>query len=305
MSFNVLPDDWVLSSRELYALGIGRGRLQRGLAAGRIRRVAYGVYAAAPGERGAGADRWIDAVRTALLLGGPNVVLARASAAALWHLDGFRPPPLPIELNAPARTGGSRRVNLRRTHPLEPPDAIDGVPTTSIGQTLVELGSTITPSPLPPADRVELALECALHRHLITLEAVADLAHTARNRHGAATLRVALRRRPDGAPPTESYLETRMVQLLRDHGLPDPSRQVTLRDGRGVIGRVDFLLGQVVIEVDGRETHDNPAAFQRDRARWSRLQAAGYRPLLFTHDRIEFDGRTVAAIVKDTVAAAA
>ena len=67
MSFSVLPDDWVLSSRELYALGIGRGRLQRGLAAGRIRRVAYGVYAAGPGEHCRGADRWIAAGRAARL----------------------------------------------------------------------------------------------------------------------------------------------------------------------------------------------------------------------------------------------
>lgn len=96
-----------------------------------------------------------------------------------------------------------------------------------------------------------------------------------------------------------------MVQLLRDHGLPEPERQVTLRDGRGEIGRVDFLLRRVVIEVDGRETHDNPTTFQRDRQRWSRLQAAGYRPLLFTDDQIELDRRTVAAIVKDTIAAAA
>ena len=47
-----------------------------------------------------------------------------------------------------------------------------------------------------------------------------------------------LARRSD-QPPTESYLETRVVQVLRDAGLPTFDRQVELADEEGFIGRVD------------------------------------------------------------------
>ncbi|MEZ5235274.1 MAG: DUF559 domain-containing protein [Acidimicrobiales bacterium] len=78
-----------------------------------------------------------------------------------------------------------------------------------------------------------------------------------------------------------------------------------LRDGDGFIGRVDLLIGRVVIEVDGQASHDGTAALHRDRLRWSRLQAAGYRPLVFTHDQIERTPAVVATIVGDTLAIAA
>ncbi len=80
--------------------------------------------------------------RRALLLAGGEAVLARASAATCWDLDGFRPGVLPIELNAPASRGGRTRVPVRRTRPLEPPALVDGLLVTGVGQTLVELGST-------------------------------------------------------------------------------------------------------------------------------------------------------------------
>ncbi|MEZ5263164.1 MAG: hypothetical protein R2755_15650 [Acidimicrobiales bacterium] len=169
-------------------------------------------------------------------------------------MDGWGDGPLPVELNVARRSTGRRRVPARRVDVLEPPDVVDGLPVTGIGQTLVELGSTITADVLAPVDRVELAVECALHRRLIGLTGVEDVLARGSARCGAAVLRAVLARRPHGAPPTESWLETRMVQLLRDGGLPDPQRQVELRDSDAFIGRVDLLLDALVVELHAPST---------------------------------------------------
>jgi hypothetical protein len=289
----------VITWQGLRAAGISYRHLQRLLEAGHLARCGRGVYAitSCPADPAA---RWRARAHTQLALAGTDAVLARAAAAAAWGLDGFRPGGEPIECNVPRRTSGKQRVPARRVESLEPPDRVDGLAVTSIGQTLVELGSTGTTSPIDPLDRVELALESALRRRLITIDAITELAAAAGRRRGAPTLRQVLERRPAHVPPTESYLETRMVQLLRRHGLPDPERQVEVFDRTGRIGRVDFLLGRLAMEVDGRAYHDNAEAYHGDRLRWDRLQAAGYDTLLFTYPQVEFDPGTVAALVRDT-----
>lgn len=42
----------------------------------------------------------------------------------------------------------------------------------------------------------------------------------------------------------------------------------------------------MIVETDGREAHGTHAAFERDRARDARLQAAGYRVLRFSHRQV-------------------
>jgi hypothetical protein len=69
----------------------------------------------------------------------------------------------------------------------------------------------------------EQALESALRKGLTTIAAIeAAVARTP----GAARIRRVLALRPPGAPPTESLLETVMVQLARNvEGLVAPTRQ--------------------------------------------------------------------------------
>lgn len=51
--------------------------------------------------------------------------------------------------------------------------------------------------------------------------------------------------------------------------------------------RVDFLLaGRIVVEVDGKEFHDDPAAFERDRRRAAELTAKGFRVLPFSYSQV-------------------
>jgi very-short-patch-repair endonuclease len=110
----------------------------------------------------------------------------------------------------------------------------------------------------------EQALESALRKGLVK---VADLEvalpEMARRRTpGVGRIRRVLALRPRGAPPTESLLETLMVQLVRRvPTLPEPRRQLEIFDEHGrFVARVDLAwpdLG-LFIELDGQHHRGQP-----------------------------------------------
>ena len=70
--------------------------------------------------------------------------------------------------------------------------------------------------------------------------------------------------------------------------------QVTLAPGL----RVDLVIGErLVVEVDGREHHSDPAAFGRDRIRDARLTALGYRVLRFSYSQVMHNWPSVEAAI--------
>ena len=122
-----------------------------------------------------------------------------------------------------------------------------------------------------------MCLDRALNTGLVTPEGLADaidvLAPGARARQRLAQL---LR---EADPACESVGETRTRVLLRDLGLEVRS-QVRISDARGLIGRVDFLVGErVVVEFDGMVKYggaEGRRALQAEKAREDRLRDAGY-----------------------------
>jgi len=79
----------------------------------------------------------------------------------------------------------------------------------------------------------------------------------------------------------ESGIETMLWRWMRRHRI-DARRQVSIP----TVGRIDFLLGRLVIEVDGRSYHSDPEQFEADRRRDARLSALGYRVLRFSYDQV-------------------
>jgi very-short-patch-repair endonuclease len=75
-------------------------------------------------------------------------------------------------------------------------------------------------------------------------------------------MRRVLELRPTGAPPTESLLETLMVQLARSiPGLSAPTRQLVVRTEAGVfVARVDLCWPELglFIELDGQQHLGQP-----------------------------------------------
>jgi very-short-patch-repair endonuclease len=145
----------------------------------------------------------------------------------------------------------------------------------------------------------EQALESALRKRLTTVQALEDVARVP----GAACIRRVLALRPPGAPPTESLLETLMVQLCRRvPGLGDLVRQHEVHDEHGMfIARLDLSRPDVgfFLELDGEHHQDQPVY---DAMRETAVIAAtGMLPGRFTWTEVtrypESTRRRVAALV--------
>ncbi|WP_062467284.1 DUF559 domain-containing protein [Demequina maris] len=134
-------------------------------------------------------------------------------------------------------------------------------------------------------------VDAALARGLLRREDVAGFVATSAER------RAFLQRHASGL--AGSMLETLTGLLLRRARLG--FRQQVAIDG---LGRVDFVVeGRLIVEVDGRATHDNPAQFAEDRRRDRAAVAAGYRVLRFTYADVVRRPETVLADVRAALAA--
>ena len=156
---------------------------------------------------------------------------------------------------------------------------IDGIPCASALQVLIDLAAILDD------DRWEQALESALRKRLTTIaEIEAELPRLEAQRvSGVGRIRRVMARRPPGAPPTESLLETHGVQVSRLSVLGEPVRQhvVTWPDGT-FVARVDLCWPhrRIFLELDGRGHEGQP---HYDAARQTAVVAAtGWLPGRFT-----------------------
>lgn len=226
----------LFTTEEARVRGVTMSALVWGERTGRWRRVVRGVYA-----EGAEDVSVLDHARAVVLA---RRGVARGTLAGVLHgLDSVRLDDRPV-----------RRV--------DPPQhrivAVDGVPCADGLQTLVDLAA------LFDDDQFEQVLEAALRKRLTSVDELERaLPGLGRARvPGTARIRRVLARRPPGAPPTESLLETLMVQLCRNvPGLPSPTRQFEVRGEDGlVVARVDLCWPEIglFLELDGQHHRDQP-----------------------------------------------
>jgi hypothetical protein len=210
-----------------------------------------------------GPDRF-DAARARVLATGS---VASGRLAGLLHgLDGVSEP--------------DDRPLRRRRLPDERTVVVDGMQCTDGFQTLVDLAADLDER------EWEQALETALRKRLTSvaqLEAAVPALGAART-PGVARMRRILALRPDGAPPTESLLETLMVQLVREvDALPDPARQHEVVDAHGTfVARLDLAwpdLG-LFVELDGQQHEGQPLYDARRET--AVVAATGWLPGRFT-----------------------
>jgi very-short-patch-repair endonuclease len=169
---------------------------------------------------------------------------------------------------------GRGGVIVHRSKSLTPDElgTQEGIPVTAPARTLLDLATQIQGRALEravdEAERLRLCgirdLELALDRH--------------RGESGAGALGRVVRERT-GPTPTRRELEERFLRLVKRHRLPQPLVNAPLH---GLT--VDFLweAAKLVVEVDGRGSHDTHRGFQDDRDRDSLLAVHGYLALRFT-----------------------
>jgi hypothetical protein len=221
---------------------------------------------------------WEGTLLAACWAGGARAVASRRCAAALHGLPGGRRDL--IEITCPRwRRARHDGLTVYETKALDRIDVVlvAGIPVTSPARTLFDLGAVCR------RGLVELALENALRRNLVQpAELVATVNRLSRSgRPGGPILRELLAARTPDRRPTESEMETLLLQSLRAHGLAEPIPQYNVWNGPLHVGRVDaaYPAAKIAIEYDSDEFHSGRAATAHDRARRHELIAASWLPI--------------------------
>lgn len=231
--------------------------------------------------------RWMAAV----LAGGDGAALSHRSAAALWEIGKERPGRIDVSVR--------RRCELRRPgvrylgRPSLSPATIvtrDDIPVTSPIQTLVDLGTELTPIPL------ERAVNDADKRGLVDPEALREELARFGGQPGVRPLRHLLDKLFFRL--SDSDLEIYFRRIVRAAQLPMPlSKQRVNRF------EVDFFWPELglVVETDGLRYHRTPTTQTRDARRDRAHVMAGMTPLRFTHYEVRYEPKRVDAALTKTI----
>jgi very-short-patch-repair endonuclease len=274
-----------ITLEEAIRSGMSRSRVYRLLEKGEWVRLRQGVFLTDPSIDPQA--RWRSELFATLRACGDGALVSHRSAAILHRLEGVQGRPIDVTV---ARNVTRRPPDVRRTMRPDPkPVLLDGLPTTSLARTILDLGTAV------PGDVVEQALESALRgpdplRPDVWNEALFHELQRARivPKHTRATIVLAavLGRRQASDRPTGSFPETLLVQALRARGLV-AVRQASVRivdaDGNKLdrfFPDLSFPELGLLVEVDGASVHANSVALARDLQRQNKL-ARGFRMLRF------------------------
>ena len=161
---------------------------------------------------------------------------------------------------------------------------VGSIPATTPTRTLLDVGSVLSQRGL------EEALDSALRQCLTSVDRLRTGIERLGGRgcRGPGALCKLLDARGD-VVCTDSALETRLSRLLRRHRLPQPQRQVEVRDQEGFIGRVDFAYPElkIAIEVQSRRWHSSWVSQGKDKERLNRLQILGWIVIQVTYEDLQ------------------
>lgn len=190
---------------------------------------------------------WKGRLLAACWAGGFRAVASHRSAAALYGWAGGRQEM--AEITCPRwRRARHPQIEVHETTALGPLDmtVVDGIPATTPERALFDLGAVCRPIV------VLMAFDKARKQELVTYESTdATLTRLARpGRPGVRPLRWALSVRDPSQAPSESEMETLMLEVLRRHGLPTPVPQFEVRHQGRFIARVDAAYPEARLAIE-------------------------------------------------------
>ena len=251
----------VVARAQLLALGFDRRAIEYRLKVGRLHLLHRGVYAV--GHR---PPSPLATAIAAVLACGPDAALSHGSAAAPWRIVPRWPSPTHVTAPGERRHPGihvhrSRRADVTTHY---------GIRVTTPARTLVDLADALNPTQLTRA------LNEAQVQRLVT---PADLTTLFTRYPGRRTARLT----PEQGA-TRSHLEDRFVRFLKRHRLPLPefNQHIAGHEVDAV-----YRTQRLVIELDSRQFHTTPNAFERDRDRDADLLNAGFSTLRITDQRLK------------------
>lgn len=271
--------------------GFSRSAIEHRLSSGRWDLIGPGLY------RLPGTTRsWEQRLNGLVLVCGPVAGASHRSAAALLGIPGFdRSGTVEAITPRPRRhRDPDYRVHRWRVLPDHHLTVVDGIRTTRVPRTLIDLSGVLHPS------RTERAVDNCLAARTATVGTLRtvfiELAQPGRK--GIGVMRRLLDTRSDGYEPPASELEACFLALVRRLGLPEPRRQVDVGGSDAWVGRVDFAYpeARLVIELDSRRHHTARLDVEADAVRDARLRAAGWRVERFGWSDITAPDRIIAVL---------
>jgi hypothetical protein len=158
-------------------------------------------------------------------------------------------------------------VHERRLHPDDRTE-IDGIRTTTLERTLIDIAATEHP------DRLAKAFERAEELNTLDLARIRAACDRNRGQRGVGRVRVMLEiYEPKDPRLIRSRFEKGMLRLLEAEGFPRPLVNLDLH---GWEADLYWPEHNRVVELDGWQGHRTKAAFERDHQRDLDLEARGY-----------------------------
>ncbi len=279
---------YVVAREQLREFGTRR-QIEHRLAKGHLEHVYEGVYRVTGSP-----NTWYQQLLAACLASsGANVVSFRA-AAQLWDLPGGEEI---VEVTAPRH----RRMQLAdvTTHEsffLTDLDVthLHGIPVTRPARLLCDMALLVERGELRQCT-YELALQEAIRRNLVDIARVWRVWERLGGtwRPGGRVVAELLNsyippiRTPDTRP------ETRLLQLLRAAGLPEPVPQFNVALSRTRTARLDFAWPEkkTYCEFDPYKWHGGRDRYMHDTKRRLELEALGWRGIPVTDEELDSGGR--------------
>jgi very-short-patch-repair endonuclease len=250
----------VVSRGQLVELGFGRQAILRRLQSRRLVRLHAGVYAV-----GHWALTLASRDLAAVLACGPGALLSHRAAGARHGL--LRAGSGAIDVIAQRGCKPKPGIAVHRPRLIHPDDRdeLDGIPTTSVARTIVDLADVLDQR------RLAAAVNEAEVLRVFDLTAVEQTMERLPGRRGSGRLRRLLAKYTEPLGYSTSEAERLFLSLCKQHGLPRPQRI-------HMAGyELDFYWhdARLAIEVDGYAYHRTRRAFEEDRRRGRELAAVG------------------------------
>lgn len=258
-----------ITRQQLLGLGLDAYAIRYRVKIGRLYRVFRGVYSV--GRPPGSPEDWAAA---AVFACGPGAALSYSSAMTLWGYWRHWDRPYEVSVVGDRRTRG---ITVHRSTTLRRHDVTRqlGIRVTTPARTIFDI------SPRQTDKAFKRTVSKVIHSLWLTRDQLSDA--VARHPNLPAAKRVAKLIGLPGTPPRSGW-EDDFPGFCKHHGLPVPTMGAPLF---GYIVDALFVAERVIVELDSKEFHMDPIAFEADRERDAEMLLHGFVTVRATWERIE------------------
>lgn len=285
---------WLVTLSDVVSCGGTQQAAWSRVQSGRWEQAELGVYRLASPT-----VTWESRLLALILSAGHGAVASHFAAAVLHGLPGFAKGASEITIHR----GRDLRRSGARVHTSKDLDrcqrvVINGIPTTDLDRTLLDLARKLGPSRL-----LRTIEACRRAGSTDWSSLISTLArHARRGRPGVTRLRGVILVNAHREEVTDSDFELLVLAMMAEVGLPTPELHHRVYDGERFVGEVDLAYPhlKVAIELDGTD-HLDADVRERDLPRQNDLVLSGWTILRFSWTRFSTRPERVMAEIRAAI----